>query len=224
MFRIALIGMLCIGCLASGPSLASGPAAPWVSCFADPPSDAWTGPKTVRTQIVKSTDGRQKAYAQIDAQAGGPAGCHNTVRLFVSTRRSTGFRKVYMEKASELGGNANSLGPVSWSPDGRWLLVEHATEYYASDAGGLDILLYDSAKRKVLTPNVSRMLQRLLKQPCEIRVGEPLRFDALSRVHLQLADYVEQGEDEPTTHCFHGSEEWAFDPLKGTLRFVTAGR
>jgi len=186
--------MLCLGC--STCSMGNGlliaeTAPPWVSCFANTPSGEWKGPKTVRTPFVTSEDGQPRAYAVIEAKAGGPVGCLNTVRLFVSTDDSKRFQQV--------------------------LLVGFGNWYYASDAGGLSILLYDRTKRRVILPDLSRLLTTALKKECSIRVGMPFSFDALSRVHLRLADDVDEGDEEPTTHCFQGQEEWVFDPGRGTL-------
>ena len=149
MLRLAIVSLFCFVCMLAQPLLGSEKHAPWVSCFSQTPTGdgAWEGPKTVRTPLVVSLDGKMKAYARIEAKAGGPVGCHNTVRLFVSTPGQGGFRQVFMQKASIFDGTANSLGPNSWSPDGRWLLVEFAQESYASDCCGIAVLLYDSKKR-----------------------------------------------------------------------------
>jgi hypothetical protein len=224
MCRFIIICSLCLTSLTCESILASDTHAPWVSCFADPPSDAWRGPKTVRTPLVASSDGRLRAYAQIEAHAGGQVGCHNTVRLFVSTQRSAGFRQVFMQKASPEGGTANSLGPVGWSPDGRWLLVEFAVGSYASDAGGIDVLLYDRREDKVVFPDVNRMIKATVKQDCSIRIGNQMGFDALSQVHLRLADYYQEGEDQPDTHCFDGEEDWALNLEKSTMERTRSKR
>jgi len=217
MWRLLMLCLSCSTCLTGNGLLMAETGPPWVSCFANPPSGEWKGPKTVRTPFVTSVDGQLRAYAVIEAKAGGPVGCLNTVRLFVSTDESKRFQQVYVEKGSLLGGTANSLGPISWSPNGRWLLVAFANGYYASDAGGLSILLYDRTKRRVILPDLSRLLTTALQKECSIRVGMPFSFDALSRVHLRLADSVAEGDEEPTTHCFQGQEEWVFDPGRGTM-------
>ncbi len=217
MNRLLLACLFCCLCVPDKPSCASDGGAKWVSCFADPPDNGWRGPRTVRTRVIESPDGRLQAYAKIEAQAGGPAGCHNTVRLFVASGPTTTFEQVFMQEASDLGGTANSLGVIAWSPDGRWLLVERGTWFYASDAGARDVLLYDALNRKITLPNLGRMLKRVLKQSCDFKVGERMTLDVLSQVHLQLADSIEEGEDTPRTHCFRGSEEWVFSPSSGTM-------
>lgn len=226
MCRLAIICLLCLGLLGGGYVLASETGAPWVSCFEHLPygEGAWKGPKTVRTPLVTSADGKLRAYAQIEAKSEGPKnpkGCLNTVRLFVSTQRSAGFRQVFLQKPSLYDGTANSLGPISWSPNGRWLLVEFLVGSYESDAGGFSILLYDNSNGKIVEPYFDPMLKTVLKQNCSSWVGRPFHFDSLSRVHLRLSDLIEIGDDKPLTHCFHGEEEWVFDPGKGTLQNIS---
>jgi hypothetical protein len=218
MWRLLLFCLSCSTCVAGSNWLMAETRPPWVSCFADPPSSEWKGPKTVRTPAVTSVDGELRAYAVIEAKAEGPVGCLNTVRLFVSTHRSMPFQQVYVEKGSTLRGTANSLGPVSWSPDGKWLLVAFAIDSYASDSGGLSILLYDTTKRRVILPDLHHLVTTALKKECFIRTGMPFTFDTLSRVHIRLADYVDEGDEEPETHCFKGEEEWVFDPGTDTIQ------
>jgi hypothetical protein len=220
MFRCAAIGLFCLASLAGEPLCKSEIHAPWVSCFSEY-GEHWVGARTVRTPTIISSHGKLKAYAQVEAKASGPQFCKNTVRLFVSTPGLAGFRQVYMEKPSDLGGTANSLGPINWSPDGRWLLVEFGNWFYGSDAGGLDILLYDNKRRKMITPDLTRIFKTKLNQECSIRVVNIIGFDAASRIHLKLADDVEEGEDQPTTHCFHDVEEWALDPSSQTLQPIS---
>jgi len=42
------------------------------SCFAEPPSGEWKGPRTVHTPLVTSVNGELRAYAVIEARAAGP--------------------------------------------------------------------------------------------------------------------------------------------------------
>ena len=206
MWRLLLLCLSCLTCVAGASESREKQGPPWVSCFADPPSGEWTGPKTVRTPLVTSVHGTLRAYAVIEAKAEGPVGCLNTVRLFVSTQRSRRFQQVYVDKGSPIGGTANSLGPLSWSPDGRWLLVAFGNWYYASDAGGLSILLYDTTKHRVILPDLHHLVLTALQKECSMRTGMPFTFDPLSRVHIRLADDVDEGDEEPTTHCFVGKK------------------
>jgi hypothetical protein len=82
----------------------------------------------------------------------------------------------------------------------------------------LSILLYDTTERRVILPDLGLLVAKALNKKCFIRTGMPFRFDTLSRVHFQLADYVDEGEEGPNTHCFQGQEEWVFNPRKGTIQ------
>jgi hypothetical protein len=220
MFPFAPIGLLCLIFFAGRPLRGSEQHAPWVSCFSQS-GHHWEGAKTVRTPIIISSDGNLKAYAQIEATESGPLTCENTVRLFVSAQNAAGFRQVFMQKPSPLGGTADSLAPNSWSPNGRWLLVEFGRWFYDSDAGGLDILLYDKRNGKIVSPDLTQIVQTNRKQGCSIMLVKIIGFDALSRIHLQLADNTEEGDDRPTTHCFHGTEEWALNPGSETIEQIS---
>ncbi len=220
MFRVARIFFFCLILFVGRPLRGSQPHAPWVSCFSQS-SHHWEGAKTVRTPTITSPDGTQRAYAQIEAKETEPLTCENTVHLFVSTKNSADFRQVFMQKPSPLGGTANSVGPNSWSPDGRWLLVEFDKWFYDSDAGGLDVLLYDMRRGEIVSPDLTRIVQTKRKQECSIKVIKVIGFDASSRVRLQLADNIEEGEDQPSTHCFRKTEEWALDPAHQTVQFIS---
>ena len=218
MWRLLILCLSCSTCSPGNRLLMAETGPPWVSCFADPSSNEWRGPKTVRTPLVASLSGQLRAYAVIEAKAVGPGECLNTVRLFVATQKSQRFQQVYVEKGSSFDGRANSLRPISWSPNGRWLLVAFGNWYYASDAGGVSILLYDTTKQRVILPNLRLLVKTALKKECSLQVGMPFSFDAFSRVHLRLADDVDEGDDEPNTHCFRGQEEWVFDPETRTMQ------
>ena len=58
----------------------------------------------------------------------------------------------------------------------------------------------------------------------DINIGSQMSFDASSRIHLRLADFIDEGDDEPQTHCFHGEEEWVLDLKKGTMHPIIAER
>jgi hypothetical protein len=219
MFRLATV-LLCILSFAAKPLLGQFHS-PWVSCWSQ--SDQWEGAKTVRTPLVTSSAGKLKAYAQIEASEPFPHGCENTVRLFVSTSKSEGFRQVFLLRPSVPDGTANSLAPISWSPNGRWLLAEFGNWCYGCDGGGIGVLLYDRTTGKVVFPDLTHIAETTLKQKsCWIRILRIQGFDASSRIHLHLADDIAEGDDQPETHCFKGTEEWAFDPADGTLRSVAA--
>ena len=217
MWRILLLCLSYLTCLGTPAAQRTEEGPPWVSCF-EGPEESWTGPKTVRTPQAISANGQLRAYAVIQATAEGHMGCLNIVRLFVSTRKSKEFRQVYAERGTESAGTANSLRPISWSRDGRWLVAEFGNWFYASDAGDLKVLLYDRTTGKITFPDLGQMVASALKKPCVVELMSVLNFDALSRIHLRLADHYDVGDDEPNTHCFQGGKEWVLDPAVGWIR------
>lgn len=118
--------------------------APWVSCLSED-GVPFAGPKMVRTPVPTSGDGTKHAYAEIVATRNrkAPDACENVATLHISGP-GTVFRSVFVQRPSIRNGTANSLAPHAWSADNRSLLVERGRCDYASDFGGLDILLFDS--------------------------------------------------------------------------------
>ncbi len=220
MWRLIILSLTCLVCFSANGSALATSYPPWVSCFGDTQSGEWKGPKTVRTPVVTSAGGQLRAYAVIEAKAGGPGRCLNTVRLFIATSKSQSFKQVYLNKGSSFGGTANSLLSISWSADGRWLLVAFENYFYASDAGGVSVLLYDRKRQQAISPDIGLLVKTALKKDCSIWIGMPFSFDTLSRVHLRLADHVDEGDEEPNTHCFNGQGEWIFNPERGTVQSI----
>ncbi len=220
MLRSFIIGLLCAAGLTSEPSRGPQLHAPWVSCFSEN-GQQFEGPRAVRTPLVTSADGSLKAYAEIEANEVPRQSCENTVRLFVSFPGVEGFRQVFLQKPSVVDGTANSLGPIGWSPNGRWLLVEYGNWWYDSDAGARTVLLYDRQKDRASIPDLRRLIRRSLKRECSITVSDVVGFDASSHVLLRLADRSEEGDDQPQSRCFRKVEQWSIDPERGTIKRVS---
>ena len=190
----------------------------WISCFSDD-GQRLIGAKKETTPVLSSADGSLRAYAEIDARVSPTKSCGNTVRLFVAERGSKSHQ-VYLQEPSVATGNANSLGPVQWSSDSRWLLVERGNWWYESDAGATDFLLYDRKTGHVTAPNFVMAIEKQLRKRCETRVLSVIGFDKGNRVLLGLADNQEEGDDKPSTDCFADSTDWAFDPQNSSVSAV----
>ncbi len=221
MLMILIIGLFCSSCLASAPSQRSPMHAPWVTCSSEDGKHS-TSKKRVRTPLVTSSNGRLKAFAEIEAERIRGGNCQTEVRLFVSEPGQKGFRQVYDLKPSEAEGTLNSLGPVSWSPDGRWLLIEFGNWWEGSDAGGLEVLLYDRHAKNISITDLPSIIRRTLNRECSITIVSVIGFNASSQVLLRLADSTDEGETEPLTHCFQGTEDWRIDPQRSSA-FHLAG-
>jgi hypothetical protein len=191
----------------------SGIHAPWVSCFDS--SGHFAGPKDMRTETLSSPDGVHRAYAEIQAAAGGPVECENTVRLFISSNGAP-FKPVFTQTPSVTTGTANSLGPVAWSPNGRWLAVEFGFWFYASDNGSLGLLLYDSRTGVASTPRVIEKIERALGKNCSLRLRSVVGIDPLNRVVLRVADsWDEEGRE---SFCIKETGDWLLDPATGRVQ------
>jgi len=185
--------------------------APWVSC-ADS-TGKFVGPKNVRTEPVLSSSGKRRAYAEISATADAHSDCGNTVRLFVSLNNGP-YKLAFTQAPSEINGTADSLGPVAWSPDGRWLAVEFGIWVYAGDSGSLDLLVYDAQRQSIRTPRVIKQIERRLGKRCEADLLSVVGFDSRSRIVLKLADRTD--EEGHASGCIRGTADWLYDPATGS--------
>ncbi|MGI8746261.1 MAG: hypothetical protein ACR2NN_27510 [Bryobacteraceae bacterium] len=189
--------------------------APTLSCWVP---DKQPPPKDVqRTPILVSPNERYRAYTQIDSHFDPalPQPCRTKAQLFISSRESS-FKLAFVEETSEKYAPAVSLGPVAWSPNSRWLALERASGYYASDAGGLDFVLYDSTTRKVSTPNVLGTIEKSIRKHCNLGYRSFKGFDARNRLVLRVADW--QDDNGRETYCVAGTAEWLFDPVTGKVQ------
>jgi hypothetical protein len=183
--------------------------APWVSCY-DETGEHFIGPKDQRTPVLTSPNKIYRAYAEIHAQKAAADECENRAKLFISVRGAK-FMPVFSQGASQQNGTATSLGPVAWSPNSRWLVVERGLWSYASDAGGLGLLLYDTQSGKVLKPVIQTAIQNALRKHCELRY-EIMGFDARNRIKLQVTDWKDELDDQQSD-CIQGTAQWLFDPI-----------
>jgi hypothetical protein len=199
--------------------------APWVSCY-DLKGERFIGPKAERTPVLVSPNRMYRAYAEIHAENAGGQDCSNKSELFIQTDGS--FKSVFSQDASQQNGTANSLGPVAWSPDSRWLLVERGLWFYASDYGAIGLLLYDTRMKRATVPDVDAAIHLIAGNGCEL-VYRIVGFDARNRVQLQVMqpppdigpeDLAELAERHPelvgeapadTQACMEGT--WFFDPV-----------
>ena len=206
--RLLLISFMAV---AASAQQNSGFHAPWVSC-ADS-TGKFVGSKNVRTEPVVSSDGKLRAYAEISATADAHSECGNTVRLFTSANNSA-YTLVFTQAPSVTSGTANSLGPVAWSPDGRWLAVEFGIWFYASDNASLDLLLYDSRTKAVKIPHVIEQIERRLGKPCSLDLRSVAGFDSRGRAVLRVADQLD--DEGHASKCIRGIADWLYDPATGS--------
>jgi hypothetical protein len=190
-----------------------------VSC--DDSTGQFAGSKTVRTEPLTSFDGSLRAYAEISAAASTNLGCENTVRLYVSSNDRP-YRLVFHQTPSAISGTANSLGPVAWSADNRWLAVEFGYWFYGSDNGSLGLLLYDGRTHSIRTPNVLGKIERRLGKKCSLGLRSVVGFDSQNRIVVRVSDWVDVEGD--SSHCIQGTADWLYDPVRGIASARAASR
>jgi hypothetical protein len=215
--RVTASALLVLMAVFASAQQNSGFHAPWVSC-ADS-TGRFTGPKNVRTEPVRSSDGNLRAYAEISAGAGAHSECENTVRLFVSVNEGP-YKQVFSQAPSLTSGTANSLGPVAWSPDGRWLAVEFGNWFYASDNASLGLLLYDRRTPATRAPDFIKQIERALGKTCSVELRSIAGFDSRGRVVLRVADRPD--EEGHVSGCVRGTVDWLYDPGSGRAMPRTA--
>jgi hypothetical protein len=156
-----------------------------------------------------------RAYAEIRAQRVPVDECQNSAELLISVRGAA-FRPVFTQAPSNENGTASSLGPVAWSANSRWLVVERGLWSYSSDAFGLALLLYDTQSDKASTPDVSGAIQSAIGKTCVLSYAI-VGFDAQNLVRLRVQDRLDEIGDRES-QCFSNAVEWLFDPLSLTAR------
>ena len=202
--RSGLLMVITIGAMAQETS---DSVPQWVSCFDQ--AGRFTGPKSVRTSAILSPDGRLRAYAEITAASAGSEACGNTTRLFVSFNGAS-YTLAFSQSPSMETGTADSLRPIAWSPDGRWLAAEVGYWFYGSDNYSEGLLLYDSRTRATSTPDVLAQIEQVIDSGCSLSLRSLAGFDSRGRVVLKVAD-LRDGENEGS-HCIQGTAEWLLDP------------
>jgi hypothetical protein len=217
--RMAKVALLVLVVSVASAQENGGFHAPWVSCFDS--TGQFVGPKNLRTDPLMSADGKLRAYAEIRAAPGSESGCGNTVRLFASSN-SRPYRLVFSQSPSVSSGTADSLGPVAWSPDNRWLAVEFGYWFYASDNASLGLLLYDGQTHAIRRPDVIGKIERRLGKKCSLGLRSVIGFDSRSRVVLRVSDWVDEVGD--SSHCIRGTANWLYDPVTGATNPVAAPR
>jgi hypothetical protein len=189
-----------------------GSRAPWVSC--EDSTGKFAGRKNVRTPTLNSSDHEHSAYAEISATPDAHSNCGNTVRLFAAANNRT-YRLVFTQAPSVRGGTANSLGPVAWSPDGRWLAVEFGIWFYASDNASLALLMYDSRTAATKAPDVISQIERRIGKGCSLSLRSVGGFDSRGRVVVKVADQID--EEGRGSKCIAGTGNWSYDPATGAV-------
>ena len=201
----------------------------YASCF-DNESGKLVGPDKRRTVVLKSPDGKFRAYAQTEAvtqnsrDAHGREGleCQNTSRLFVAGPASRKFQQVMVVlPTSEFGDNSISL--ADWSPKGHRLLIAEGKGGYGSDFGGIVIRIYDADSGKLSSESfVDEVFRKHGGKEC-IGVYQPTGFSEDGGIVVKAGPYFDVGEDQPTADsCLAKEGVWLIGPADDAIRVEAA--
>jgi hypothetical protein len=196
-----------------------------VSCY-DEGTGKLVGPDKRRTVVLKSRDGKFRAYAQTeavtqkrrDAHGHEDLECQNTSRLFVAGPASHKFQQVMVVlPTSEFGDNSISL--ADWSPKGHRLLIAEGKGGYGSDFGGIVIRIFDADAGKLSSESfVDEVFRKHGGKEC-IGVYQPTGFSEDGGIVVKAGPYFDEGEDQPDANsCLAKEGVWLIGPVDDAIR------
>lgn len=197
----------------------------YASCY-DNVSGKLVGPDKRRTVVLKSPDGKFRAYAETEAvtqkrrDAHGPEDveCQNTSRLFVAGPASHTFQRVMMVLPTpEFGDNSISL--ADWSPKGHRLLIAEGKAGYGSDVGGIMIRIYDADSGKLSSESfVVEAFRKHAGKDC-MGVFQAVGFSEDGGIIVRAGPYFDEGEQQPRADsCVAKQSVWLIAPMDDALR------
>jgi len=173
--------------------------------------------------VLRSTGGDFAAYVHAEASIKSPIGtdCFNTTSLFVKPHGESKYQVVYV-KTPEPSLQGNGLKLIAWSHQDHTLAAELTWWQYASDFGGLSIVLYDADRKRACEPDLDALFSKRFGKECAFRIARLIGFDEHDRVLFEAGDYYEEGDDEPVpaTRCLGHAGVWALDANAGELSEV----
>ena len=186
------------------------------------------GLRHIEGPVLSSPDGRWRAYVRAEAEmrtTGDALGCFNTTSLFVKTSGDSAFQSVYVKKPEPyLQGNGLKL--IAWSRQGHVLAAELQWWQYASDVGGMSLLLYDADKKRAWEPELGALFDKQFGKKCAYVIGRVIGFDSHDRVLFEAGDYYEEADDAPVpeTRCLGHRSIWALDATAAKLSELPPAR
>jgi len=191
----------------------------YVSCWDK--KQSLTGSHLVRSPILTSSDGRHRAYVEVEATAyepqdkhaySGPL-CANTSRLYVAGPEDKTFRLVYLQSPTrwELG---NSLKLVDWAPGGTQLLVELTTWQYESEGDFTEFILFSPDFGVITKADLPGILSGRFGKDCGSE-NSAIGFTLEENVVLAVSPLEDSYENEGATSCVKQKTLLALDMEHG---------
>jgi hypothetical protein len=214
--RCALSFLFLLPLAAAQPAAKQNPyELSYLSCWDNTPARSFAS-RELRTPFLLSRTGA-KASALVRAITDATGACHNITSLFISDAK-TGTRTVYqiVPKDTEDG---NGIRLISWSPDGRKLLVEAIDWAYESDAElGKTIVIYDTVQNRALELSVYPQLVARLGDRCFLDVSaKSLLSDKTLLIHVTRR-YTEPYIEEDARSCPRTDYRFIVDVASGRIR------
>jgi len=183
------------------------------SCFEESTGRLVGSNKSV-TSVLVSPDGLYRAFAESEAvasQSPGDPECQNTSKLFVWSPKSGNFHPVLIVKPLPES-LWNNIDLVDWSPNGHRLLLAEGVGQYGSDAGGIDVRIYDAESDHLSRESlVYEAFSRYVGKNCA-GVFFPVGFSSSGQVVVTAGPYFEVGEDKPEEDsCVQQKGFWLMD-------------
>jgi hypothetical protein len=197
----------------------------YASCY-DNVSGKLVGPDKRRTVVLKSPDGKFRAYAETevvmqkrkDAHGPGEVECENTSRLFVAGPASHKFQRVMMVLPTpEFGGNSISL--IDWSRQSHQLLIGEGLWGYGSDFGGTEIRIYDADSGTLSGESfVVEAFRKHAGKEC-IGVYQLVGFSEDGGIIVKAGPYFDEGEEQVRPEsCMAKEGIWLIGPAYDVIR------
>jgi hypothetical protein len=187
----------------------------YVTCSDKPP-----GSRTVKSDVLVSSDGKHRAYVEVEARsmrgqsAPGAPSCVNNSRLYVG--EGGDYKVVYLQEATDAE-SGNSLRLVDWSSDGRRLLVELAQWAYEGVGVARSPLIYDTSYGLFRQPELLHVFNKHFGMECSLDVHVS-GFSADGKVVIETQPLSPEEEEVLGLQtCSKKKSAWALNLADDTL-------
>jgi hypothetical protein len=199
----------------------------YASCY-DNESGKLVGTDKRRTFVLKTPDGKYRAYAETEAvthkrknaQGDEEVECENKTGLFVAGPQNQKFRQV-MSVLPRPNLSGNSISLVDWSREGHQLLIGEGLWGYGSDFGGTVIRVYDADSRTLSSESlVEEAFRKHVGKEC-IGVYQPVGFSEDGGIIIKAGPYFDEGEEQPRPEsCMAREGIWLIGPAHDAIRLL----
>jgi len=170
-------------------------------------------PASVRSPVLVSPDGTQRAYVTVQAQtheenrnSGGDL-CQNRSALFVAVGPRNHFEKIFSYGSGQGDEQGNGIQLIDWSLDSHVLLADLLIWRYESEAWEHNILIYRTKGRSIKTESLSKVFSESMHMDCGVE-AQLVGFLPDGRVALRAMPI---DEEEEGASCVRSESLWGVD-------------